>query len=164
MLLASLKDASTALGASGGGVELHLHPLSIPCGDRPLSRLMEFPKPVLFEPMLRLFEEREKKIDGAKHKARTIDEDAAKALAAYEAGLADAKQKAGEIRDRLRAEGLKKEVEVLEQARRLSGATLDEGKRKAHDEANGVRKELLPKTQELAREVATRVLGREVRG
>ena len=40
---------------------------------------------MLFDPMLKLFEEREKRIDGAKVQARHIDEKSAGALTKYEA-------------------------------------------------------------------------------
>ena len=45
-------------------------------------------KPLLFDPMLKLFEERERRIDGAKLQARKIDEKSATALAKYETEMA----------------------------------------------------------------------------
>ena len=44
-------------------------------------------KPLLFDPMLRLFEERERRVDGNKLLARKIDEKSAGALATYESGM-----------------------------------------------------------------------------
>src|SRR6185312_2944491 len=48
-------------------------------------------KPLLFDPMLKLFEEREKRTDGAKLQARKIDEKSASALAKYETEMAKAR-------------------------------------------------------------------------
>src|ERR1700693_2111638 len=48
-------------------------------------------KPVLFDPMLKLFEEREKRIEGAKLQARHIDEKSASALTKYESEMATAR-------------------------------------------------------------------------
>ncbi|MGH7293639.1 MAG: ATP synthase F0 subunit B, partial [Polyangiaceae bacterium] len=70
-------------------------------------------KPVLFDPMLKLFEEREKRIDGAKLQARKIDEKSASALAKYESEMAKARAAAGAERDKIRAEAVKHEQEIL---------------------------------------------------
>ena len=48
-------------------------------------------KPLLFEPMLKLFEEREKRIEGAKLQARKMDEASAGALSKYEAEMKKAR-------------------------------------------------------------------------
>src|SRR6476469_9830901 len=49
-------------------------------------------KPLLFDPMMKLFEEREKRIEGTRHKASKEDERSAKALAEYEKVLAVARE------------------------------------------------------------------------
>jgi F-type H+-transporting ATPase subunit b len=118
--------------------------------------------PVLFDPMLRLFEERERRIDGAKVQARKIDEKSAGALAKYESEMARARAQANTERDKLRAEGLKREQEILAAVREAAGRTIDEGKRSALAEANRARAALAGETTKLARELAERVLGREV--
>jgi F-type H+-transporting ATPase subunit b len=119
-------------------------------------------KPLLFDPMLKLFEEREKRTLGAKAQARKIDEKSASALSEYEAQMANARGEANAERDRLRAEGMKAEAELLGEVRRATAATLDEGKKKALAEATRAREALQAQTSDLARDVATRVLGREV--
>src|SRR5271154_5099046 len=70
-------------------------------------------KPLLFDPMLKLFEERERRIDGAKLLARKIDQKSVGALAEYEAGMAKGRAEANAEREKIRAEGLKKEAEIL---------------------------------------------------
>lgn len=124
--------------------------------------LMLVLKPVLFDPMLRLFEEREKRIDGAKAQARKIDDKSATALATYEAEMAKARAAANAERDTIRAAGLAREQEVLGAVRAETAKVVDEGKRAARAEADRVRSALKIQAADLARDLASRVLGREV--
>ncbi len=119
-------------------------------------------KPVLFDPMLKLFEEREKRIDGARLQARKIDEKSATALARYETEMAKARATANAERDKIRAEAVKREQEILGAVRAAAAKTLDEGKRAAHAEAERVRTRLKTDAAAMARNVASRVLGREI--
>ena len=121
-------------------------------------------KPVLFDPMLKLFEEREKRIDGAKLQARKMDEKSAGALTKYESEMAKARAAANKERDQLRADGVKTENEILDKVRKATAVTLEQGKRQAREEAARVRTELHTETGEMAKQLAARVLGREVQG
>ena len=60
-------------------------------------------KPLLFDPMLKLFEERERRTDGAKLQARKIDEKSASALSKYESEMAKARASANAEREKIRA-------------------------------------------------------------
>jgi F-type H+-transporting ATPase subunit b len=120
-------------------------------------------KPLLFDPMLKLFEEREKLTDGAKAQARKMDEKSATALAEYEAAMATARVAANAEREKVRAEGLKREQEILATVRVATAKVLDDGKREAQAEALRARSALKAEAPALARELAERVLGREVR-
>jgi F-type H+-transporting ATPase subunit b len=119
-------------------------------------------KPILFDPLLKLFEEREKRIDGAKLQARKIDEKSATALAKYESEMAKARAAAGADRDKIRAEAQKREQEILASVRAATSKTLDEGKRAAQAEAERARAVLKGEAVSMARDLASRVLGREV--
>jgi F-type H+-transporting ATPase subunit b len=119
-------------------------------------------KPVLFDPMLKLFEEREKRIDGAKVQARKIDEKSATALAQYESEMARARSAAGAERDKIRGEALKREQEILGAVRAATSKTIEDGKRAAHAEAEKTRAALKADAAAVARDLASRVLGREV--
>ena len=119
-------------------------------------------KPILLDPMLKLFEEREKRIDGAKAQARKIDEKSAGALAKYEAEMNKARAAAGAERDRIRAEGIKREQEILGAVRATAAKTVDEGKRSVQAEAEKARAALRADAGNMARDLASRVLGREV--
>jgi F-type H+-transporting ATPase subunit b len=119
-------------------------------------------KPVLFDPMLRLFEERERRIDGAKVQARKMDDKSATALATYEGAMAKARVAAVAEREKIRAEGLAREQQLLVGVRAASAKVIDDGKRAAQAEAERVRATLKTQAKEMARDLASRVLGREV--
>jgi len=121
-----------------------------------------FLKPTLLDPMLKLFEERERRIEGAKLQARRIDEKSAGALAEYEAAMAKARAAANAEREKIRSEGLKHEQEILAKMRAAAAKTVDDGKRAALAEADRARTALKSDAAALAREMAARVLGREV--
>ena len=124
--------------------------------------LMLVLKPLLFDPMLTLFEERERRIDGAKLQARKIDEKSATALAKYEAEMAKARAAGNAERDKIRSEGLAREQQILGAVRASTSKVIDEGKRAAHAEADKVRAALKLLSAEIARELASRVLGWDV--
>jgi F-type H+-transporting ATPase subunit b len=119
-------------------------------------------KPVLFDPMLKLFEEREKRIDGAKLQARRIDEKSVTALTKYEGEMAKARAAGGLERDKIRVEAMKREQEILGAVRAATSKTLEDGKRAAQVEADRARTTLRNDATTMARDLASRVLGREV--
>lgn len=119
-------------------------------------------KPLLFEPMLRLFEEREKRIEGTRREASKEDERSAKALAKYEAILNKAREAGGAERDALRAEGTKKEAETMARVRTTVANTIEQGRAGLANDAKSTRAALVSEAAILGRSIASRVLGREV--
>ncbi|GAC1351498.1 MAG: hypothetical protein NVS3B20_03090 [Polyangiales bacterium] len=119
-------------------------------------------RPLLFQPLIRLFEERERRIEGAKSEARTMYVEADEKMAKYEEELLSVKRAAGEERDRLRSEGLRREQQILAKVRAETNVLLEEGKAAIAKEATVLRAELSKQSQSLARDIAARVLGREV--
>lgn len=119
-------------------------------------------KPLLFDPMLRLFEEREKRTEGVKLAARQIDEKSATALATYDAEMAKARASANVERDAQRALGLKREQEILSKAREETAKVIEEGKQAVRAAADKARATLKSDTATLIQDVAGRALGRQV--
>ena len=119
-------------------------------------------KPTLFDPMMRLFEEREKRIDGTRREASKEDERSAKALAKYEAILAKAREAGASEREKLRAEAAKKEAALSAEVRDATTATLEGGRASIAAEAKAAREKLHAEAKGLGRDIASRVLGREV--
>ena len=124
--------------------------------------LMLVLKPTLFDPMMKLFEEREKRIEGTRHQATKEDERSAKALAKYESVLAKAREAGSAERDAHRAEGMKREAELMAVVRAESAATLEQGRAEIGKEATVARTALRADVRALGRDMASRVLGREV--
>jgi F-type H+-transporting ATPase subunit b len=119
-------------------------------------------KPALFDPMMKLFEEREKRIEGTRHRATKEDERSAKALAKYEASLNKARDEGARERDALRAEGQKREADLMGRVRAEVSKTLESGRTEITKEAEAARLQLRTEAHALGRDMAARVLGREV--
>ncbi len=157
--LASL--VSQAGHREGGGVEVDFDLTAL--GQVVLFLvLLVVLKPLLFDPMLRLFEERERRIDGAKLLARKIDEKSAGAQTKYEVEMQKARTAANAEREALRSEGVKAENEILARVRATTAKTLEEGRRRLQTEMGSARGALQAESATLAKELAGRVLGREV--
>lgn len=116
----------------------------------------------LFKPYLRLRVQREEGIEGARDTAKRMDEQARAQGADYETKLARAKLKAAEERTKLRTEAVTREREIVDKARSLTQATVEEARRTLEGDAKAARAALEPRTQEIARTVVKRILGREV--
>jgi F-type H+-transporting ATPase subunit b len=117
----------------------------------------------LFEPILKVFEERERRTDGARAEARRMQEEAGELLRKYEKELQKIHQVAADERDRLRAETTKLEAEILEDARQVVNRIVTDGRGKIESQVNAIRFDLGRQSEELAGQMAERVLGREVR-
>jgi len=119
-------------------------------------------KPLLFDPLIRVFEERERRTEGAKAEARKMDEEAGELLQRYEAELARVRREASVERDRLRAETAKLEAGIMSEARAEAAEILESGKARIAAEVAQLRKDLEAQKPELAGQIAARILGREV--
>jgi F-type H+-transporting ATPase subunit b len=160
LLAVSIFEASASV-AEGGGVTVDMDAsLVVQIGIFIL--LLVILKPLLFDPMLRLFEEREKKIDGTRRDATKEDERSAKALAKYEGIMAKAREAGNAERDQLRSEGQKKEAEILALVRGQTTATVENGRKAIAEEATTARTALETEANALGAAIASRVLGREV--
>ena len=167
MLARSLASTMTAASenlagaVAGGGVDVDFD-VTVLVQIALFLVLLAVLKPVLFDPMLKLFEERERRIDGAKLAARKVDEASAGALSKYEAEMAKARTSANAERDKLRNEGVKTELEILAKVRATTAGTLDEGRKRIREQLESARTALKGDVTVLAKDMAARVLGREV--
>ncbi len=149
-----------AAGAGGVEVDFALGPILVQIGL--FVALWLVLKPTLFDPMLKLFEEREKRIEGAITDVRNMDLASAGALAKYEAAMGKARAAANAERETLRAEGIKAENEILGKVRASTTKAIEEGRGRMGEEVATARAKLKTDVGQLARELAGRVLGREV--
>jgi len=118
-------------------------------------------KPLLFDPMLKIFTLREERTEGARDAARELEEQAGELLTRYEAELTRVNQAAAAERDRLRAETTKLEAQILNEARAAAGKIVEDGRKRIEAEVNAIRFDLGKQSERLASDIATRVLGRE---
>ena len=119
-------------------------------------------KPLLFDPMLRVFSLREERTDGAKAEARKMQERAADILANYERELAKVRAEAAAERDVLRRETAELEASILGEARSAAELIVAEGRERISREVGALDTELRAREMELSNQITSRVLGREV--
>ena len=119
-------------------------------------------KPLLFEPVLRVFEERERRTEGARDAARSMQEQAGELLTRYETELAKVREVARQERDRMRTETAKVEAEVMAQARETVNRILEDGRARIEKERHHIEFALGRESERLARNVAEAVLGRSL--
>lgn len=126
------------------------------------SVLIVLLKPLLFDPMLRVFALREERTEGARAEARAKQERAADILANYEKELAKIRLVAAEEREKVRSETAKLESRILDEAHQASGQILEEGRARVSSEREAIRGELAKESRSIAADIARQVLGREV--
>lgn len=119
-------------------------------------------RPLLFDPLLRVFAERQRRTEGARDAARTMDMKAGELLQRYEAELDKIRVEANHERERLRREAKEVEAKIMAEARTDVQRILDNGKARITAEVDQMKLELAQAQHSHAREIASRVLGREV--
>lgn len=117
---------------------------------------------LVFKPVLDLFIRREEGIEGARQKARELQKEADEADRTFNEEIRKVRQAANEERDRLRAEGQQVARELLDRSRGESERMLGEARRKMDEDGRKVREEIQGQVPVLARQIASRLLGREV--
>lgn len=119
-------------------------------------------KPLIFDPLLALFEERERRTIGTKGSAKALDDEAERARVEVETKMTAARGEGNAARTALHAQAMKEESEILAKAREEAEAITSKG-RNANASARDTAKAALDaQAKELAALVATRALGREV--
>ena len=161
MALSVDNTASLLASHAGGGVNLDFD-FTFVIQMVAFSTLVIILKPLLFDPLLKLFEERERRTEGAKLLARRMDERAGQLLRRYETELEAVRRAATEEREKLRSEGQRLEAQILAEARTDAAKLIERGKANLEVERQKLRGELTVHAAQIARDIATRILGREV--
>ncbi len=117
---------------------------------------------VLFKPYLAVRNARVAGIEGARDEARRMDEEAQAKMAEYDQAFNAARAKANLERAKLQAEAVTREREMVDATRKKTAQALDAARARIAQDAEAARAELQPRTREIAREIATKILGREV--
>ncbi|HLV65764.1 MAG TPA: ATP synthase F0 subunit B [Polyangiaceae bacterium] len=118
-------------------------------------------KPLLFDPVLRVFSLREERTEGERKVARELQERAVELLERYERELGRVNEVATRERERLRAETAKLENEIMREAREATARIIEEGRRRIEAEVNAIRFDLARESQRASELIVQRVLGRQ---
>ena len=148
--------------AAGGAVEVDINPKLVLVQFAIITVLLLVLKPMLFDPLLALFEAREKRIEGARAEARKMDDRAADILRKYDGEIQKVHRAAADERDRLRAEAQKLEAAEMTEAKTETTAIVESGRKKLAAHASEMETTLKVAELDLTRDIAARVLGREV--
>jgi F-type H+-transporting ATPase subunit b len=119
-------------------------------------------RPLIFRPMIALFEARENAIEGAKLDALRLQDEASAESEEFEVEMRRLRLQAGEERDRLRAEGKRLERTLLERVRVETDRQLSEADGKLKTEAAKLRTDIDRSIPALAKQIASKMLNREV--
>ena len=116
----------------------------------------------LFTPYLKMREEREDGMEGARKDAENLSAEADAKLADYEEKLASARARAQEERRKIRAEAAENLQAITLKARTSAQEAMEAASKKVASETQSARAELLPKADSLATEMVSKLLGRKV--
>ena len=119
---------------------------------------------LVFKPMVAVLEAREAAIDGAKDEAKHLEQEVKDKQASFESELRKVRSASGEERERLRLEGQTIERKLLDTVRAETTELVSEARVRLEVEAKTARAELASARPELARQIASKVIGREVQG
>jgi len=117
---------------------------------------------MLFKPYLRMREQRHAGMEGARADAVKMSAEADARLVDYEQKLASARSRAQDERHKIRSEAARHLSEVTDRARAEAQSAMEVARKKVETESDKARKDLLPKANELAAPIASKLLGREV--
>ncbi|MFO0562683.1 MAG: ATP synthase F0 subunit B [Polyangiales bacterium] len=119
-------------------------------------------RPLLWEPMVKLLAARESGIQGSRTDATDMIANAASARSEYESALKTARSDAAGEREGIRNAALRKEAEILAQARATVTEAVEAQRDKIRAQREQLSTELKATVPQLAKEIASKALGREV--
>lgn len=118
---------------------------------------------LLFRPYLKMRADRAEGTEGARKKAAEMTAEADAKLADYDDKLATARARANDERRKVRAEAAAHQREVAEKTRLEIAEATEEADRRLAEQSAAARDKLLPRAESLGLQIASRLLGREVK-
>lgn len=119
-------------------------------------------KSLVFRPTLALFDARDSAIDGAKAEAKRMQEETAAKREHFEGELRKVSAASNEEREKARNEAQRLARSLTEKARNEAAAAQKAGKDRLDAQAATVRKEALAQVPALAKDLTSKLLGRQV--
>lgn len=118
---------------------------------------------ILYRPLRRVLQQRKETIEGNHQAAVDLEGQIEEKMALYEQQLHEAKLKGNQERATLRQAAAEEEAKVLGAAHQEASASLQQIKVKVAGEATAAREALKAETTALASQIASKVLGRELK-
>jgi F-type H+-transporting ATPase subunit b len=116
----------------------------------------------LFKPILNVLDERKRKIQESEGSVKELEDRIAQQWEAYQRQLQGAKVSATVEKERLKGEGLEAERSLLDQVRTDMARSMEEARRRVQEEADKARASLRVQADDIAREIAQKILGRSL--
>jgi len=116
----------------------------------------------LFKPILNVLDERKRKIQESEGSVKELEDRIAQQWEAYQRQLQGAKVSATVEKERLKGEGLEAERSLLDQVRTDMARSMEEARRRVQEEADKARASLRVQADDIAREMAQKILGRSL--
>jgi F-type H+-transporting ATPase subunit b len=117
---------------------------------------------IAFKPFLKVLEERKERVERAEIKARELRKRTEELMVRYREALADAQAQGVAEREKIRKQSLTREMDVLQKAVEEANRRIQEMKNKIAEETGTAKASLRLQAQNLSREIAAKVLGRNL--
>jgi F-type H+-transporting ATPase subunit b len=117
---------------------------------------------VLFQPYLKLLDERESKTTGAQHDSAELEHEGARLRAQYEEKIGQAQSVAAVERERILQGAREEREKILAKARQEAGQTLSLRRQEIATALEAERRLAAAEAATIAAEIASKVLGRRV--
>ena len=117
---------------------------------------------VLLPRLEKVYAERHDRIEGGFERAEQARAEARRVQAEYRTRIGDAREEATRIRDAAREEGQRRNDEVLAGAREEAAQLVAQGREELATQRSSLSSDLQPDVARLSRQLAGRLLGREV--
>lgn len=114
---------------------------------------------ILFRPFVKLFEDRENAIKGSLDAAKNMNQKKEEAMAAMDRELKEARNKANEIFENLRKEGMSRQKEMLEGTGKQAHDLIEKAKTELKGEAEKARKKLRTDVEKFSDEIVKKLVG-----
>jgi F-type H+-transporting ATPase subunit b len=114
----------------------------------------------LTAPLMRIYDERERRIEGAADEALKLRDGVSEKAGLVDERLKEANAEARQVLDQLRKKGQEKERELLDAARDKAGGLLEDAQAELFAATEEIRGELKADAEKIAADIAGKVLGR----
>jgi len=114
---------------------------------------------ILFKPLLKIFKEREDIVKGSLDAVKDMANRREESIARLNKELAETRNKAKDVFEALKAEGLQNQKEVLSKAEAEASETLDKARADLKAEAEKARKALRTEIEKFSDEIVRKLVG-----